>query len=238
MKQTFLLDDFNKFKTLLNIKETPSITDINLLNKSKKYLKYAKFIPWIKLIAVWNSVWMNNSTPDSDIDLFVITHKNTLWFVRIALTFFMQIFWLRKTHKKHAWRFCLSFFCTTQSMNFSDFAIENDIYLYFWIVHLKPILDIDNTFDSFIKAQSWADFSEYLDIIDENKKSIIFKKSTNQEKYQLISILNKVLKSIFLPRSIESCKKLWNPYWIIIHDNMLKFHNNDKRKEIKKEIFG
>jgi hypothetical protein len=58
-------------------------------------------------------------------------------------------------------------------MNFSDFAVENDIYLYFWIVYLKPILNFDNTFENFISVnRSWADFLEFEEIIESNKKYI------------------------------------------------------------------
>jgi len=59
-------------------------------------------------------------------------------------------------------------------MNFKNFVLENDVYLYFWVVYLKPILDFDNTFDNFIKSQSWADFQEYKNLIKENKKFIRF----------------------------------------------------------------
>jgi len=37
-------------------------------------------------------------------------------------------------------------------MDFSKIAIENDIYLFYWIYYLKPILNKDNTYECFIKA--------------------------------------------------------------------------------------
>ncbi|HBA45044.1 TPA: hypothetical protein DCZ31_03635 [Patescibacteria group bacterium] len=37
-------------------------------------------------------------------------------------------------------------------MNFSSFAIKNDVYLYFWIYYLKPIINKDLTYENFIKA--------------------------------------------------------------------------------------
>jgi hypothetical protein len=62
-------------------------------------------------------------------------------------------------------------------MDFNSWKLENDVYLYFWIVYLKPILDYNNTYEDFLKVNSkWADFSEYEDIIEENKKFIKFKK--------------------------------------------------------------
>jgi hypothetical protein len=45
--------------------------------------------------------------------------------------------------------------------------------LYFWTVYFKPILDYNNTYSNFIKSnEKWADFSEYENIIEENKKYI------------------------------------------------------------------
>jgi len=58
-------------------------------------------------------------------------------------------------------------------MDFSNFKLENDIYLYFWIVYFKPILDFNNTYELLLEKNSnWADFSEYSDIIEENKKIV------------------------------------------------------------------
>ena len=61
-------------------------------------------------------------------------------------------------------------------MDFSSWKIENDVYLYFWIVYFKPILDYDNTYELFLeKNNSWADFNEYNDIIDDNKRYVKYK---------------------------------------------------------------
>lgn len=176
MSQKFNKKDFEKLQKKLKINQTPSQIDVDYINKTKKYIKLIKWIPWLKMIAVWNSIWMNASKKDSDIDLFIVTSPNRMWLVRFLISIIFQVLWVRKTEKKHAWRFCLSFFCTTDWMNFSNFAIEKDIYLYFWIVYLKPILDYDDTFSTFIKIQTWADFSDYEKIIKENKKYITFSK--------------------------------------------------------------
>jgi len=61
-------------------------------------------------------------------------------------------------------------------MNFNDWKIEDDIYLYFWIVYMKPILDYDNTYENFLKINNnWLEIDEYKDIIKENKKFIQYK---------------------------------------------------------------
>lgn len=234
--QIFNKTEHQKFINHFDIKKNPSVIDTKFIEKTKKYLKYIKWIPWLKMIGIGNSISMNTSNKESDIDLFIITSKNRMWLVRIVITFIFSLLWVRKTHKYHAGRFCLSFFCTENGMNFWNFNIQNDIYLYFWIVYFKPILDFDTTYDEFIKTQSWANFEEYKNIIHSNKNYIKYTWNSFWNKCKIFDIFDYLLKKIFLPKTLWHYESLWKPYWVIIHDNMLKFHNNDKRKEIKKEL--
>lgn len=266
MNQKFSSEIYEKFKNEFNIKENPSKIDLDFLEKTRKYSNYIKYIPWIKMVWVGNSISMNAGTSDSDIDLFIVSSQNRIWIVRILVTFIFQILGLRKTEKKHAWRFCLSFFATEKALDFSNFAIKNDVYLYFRIIYFKPILDFDNTYDKFIKANSsWANFSEYQYIIDENKKSITLLSRTNtsssqdyhlssraksrdllnrflhftsiQSKWQkILNQLEKLLKKIFLKKTIKTYEKLKKPFWVIINNDMLKFHDKDIRKDISKNL--
>lgn len=176
MKQTFSLQEHKKFKNYFHIKNNLSEIDKAFLEKTKKYTRFIKWIPGLKMITVGNSISMNAGTPESDIDLFIVTSPDTMWINRIVITFIFSILWVRKTDKKHAGMFCLSFFATTEWMNFKNWKIENDIYLYFWIVYLKPILSYENTYEKFLQANnSWADFSFYQDIIENNKTFIAYK---------------------------------------------------------------
>ena len=249
MKINFPKTKHEEFKKLMYIKETQSDIEKKYYKKTEKYIKYIKWIPWIQMVWIWNSLSMNCSKKSSDIDLLIVTTPNKMWTVRIISTFIFQILGVRKTSKKHAWRFCLSFFCTTNWMNFWDFSIKNDIYLYFWIVYFRPILDYNNTYNTFIKNnKNWANFDEYKDIINDNKKYIKYKNKpipsylgTSLEKGRNLSknkswIIEKIFKKIFLSKTLKNYNKLWKPYWIIINDDMLKFHNNDKRKEVRKTL--
>lgn len=164
-----------KFKNKFDIKNSPSKIDKLYIDKTIKYIKFVKYFPWLKMVAIWNSIAMNASNKDSDIDLFIVTSPDSMWINRILFTIFFWLLWVRKTHKYHEWRFCLSFFATTNWLNFKDWKINDDIYLYFWIVYLKPILNYDDTYKKFLKANSsWADFSEYNYILKENEKHIIY----------------------------------------------------------------
>ena len=180
---------------------------------------------------------MKSATESSDIDLYIVTDKNAMWFVRIFVTFIFQIFWVRKDEKSHAGRFCLSFFSTIDWMDFWKFKIENDIYLYFRIVYFKPILDYNETYKKFLEINStWANFDDYKGIIEENKKFIKYKKNKKWSNIFFVWFFDKILKKIFLPKTLNHFERIWKPYGVIINDDLLKFHNWDIRQEISKKL--
>ncbi len=257
MKQNFDKNIHEKFKSYFEIKDSPSDIEKLFYNKTEKYLKYIKWIPGLKMIWIWNSISMNSANAESDIDLLIVTTPNSLWLNRIIITFIFQILGVRKNDKYHAGRFCLSFFATTTWLDFNNWKIENDVYLYFWIVYFKPILSYNNTYELFIeKNNSWADFSDYIYMIEDNKKYIKYQIPLSQpfpprEKGvgQIVASslpwgeiekgiwgLNNLFKKIFLPKTLNHFNKIWKPYWVIINDNLLKFHNWDIRKKIKEDI--
>ncbi len=238
MKQNFRDFYHDKFIKHFWIQSKESDVEIKFYEKTIKYIGFIKWIPWLKMVWVWNSVSMNCATKKSDIDLFIVTSPNSMWFNRILITLIFSILWVRKTRLFHSWRFCLSFFATTDWLDFSSWCLENDVYLYFWLIYFKPILSYDNTYELFIeKNNSWALTDDYSETIERNKKYIMYSWKSKAENCKLISFFDFILKKIFKAKTIRNYNKLWKPYWVIINDNMLKFHNNDVRKEIIKNFF-
>ncbi len=125
------------------------------------------------MIAIVNSLSMYATHKDSDIDLFIVTKPNMIWFVRFFATL---ILWKNGVWRKNediAQNFCLSFFITTESMDFSKIAIKNDIYLHYWIYYMKPIISYNETYEEFLKKNTWVQIDETQK--KENSKYIIQK---------------------------------------------------------------
>lgn len=231
--QVFSQDTIQKLETLLKVKEKPWIYEKQLWEKVWKYLPYFSKIPGILSVCVCNSLAMNACHKDSDIDIFIITKSNRMWSVRIYTTFLFMILGQRKTHQKHAGKFCLSFFITENAMDFSKIAIKNDIYLSYWIQTLRPILNRKHTFEKFLETnfpegqkRSSTSYEKLETLLPESKLKKIFWGN-----------FEKLVKFIFLPRTQKSYQKLWKPFGVVISDDMLKFHNKDRRKEIRDTIF-
>lgn len=278
-----------EINTLLWIKSEPDEHEIHLFERGQKYIQKLEKIPGVGMIAIVNSLSMYATHPDSDIDLFIVTKPGMIWFVRFFSTL---ILW-----KHGVWRkgedirenLCLSFFITTEAMDLEKIAIENDIYLYYWIYYMKPVFVQHDTYEKFIKANNWVKLDENQKI--ENIKYIISNRSefaslfckfwefcrrnfwknselfddeggvfrifknksntnskTNKQKKNFLFLfsykkkeyfykkINQLIRFFLLPQSLKSKGKLWNPEWIVISDMMLKFHDTDRREEIRDTI--
>ena len=149
-----------KFEQFLRIKSEPNEHEIHLFKRAQKYIKKLSKIPSIEMIAVVNSLSMYATHKDSDIDLFIITKPSMIWFVRFFATL---ILWIHKVWRKNediAGNFCLSFFITTEAQDLSKIAIQDDIYMYYWIYYMKPIYIKDNSYEKFLMANNWVDIDE------------------------------------------------------------------------------
>jgi hypothetical protein len=129
-----------------------------LWKKVEKYRTVLDFIPGISCICICNSLAMNTCHKVSDIDLFIITKKNRIWTTRVLITLFFMCLGERKTQNKHAGKFCLSFFISEDTPSFETFAIPQDIYLAYWIEHLIPLINKNQSFERFIKKNNWYTF--------------------------------------------------------------------------------
>lgn len=251
-----------EFDAIMKVKSEPNQHEKMLVERAQKYIRKLSWIPGIEMIAVGNSLSMFATHADSDIDLFIITKPHHIWLVRFLVTFVFWILWVWRHGEDIAGNFCLSFFITTEAMNLEKIVIKNDIYLYNWIYYLKPILVRNNTYEAFLEENSWVNipeeqkkknlffviskwneeipfFSTYENYIPKSLKMNLkgIPHGMTEPKTSSIYIaLNKLVRFFFLPRTMRSYKKLGQPEWVIISEDMLKFHDADRRKEVRDRI--
>jgi len=221
----------------------------NLLNASDEFTKTAwrkvqkyswifKFMPFIKMVAVCNTLAFGTSKKNSDIDLFVITTKNRMFTARLVLTLFCHILGIRRHGSKVAQRFCLSFFISEDSLNIENILLKPlDIYMIYWMRGLKIVYGKE-VLNQFIESNIW--YQQYF-----NNVSVEHLKFLNEGsgKLRIKGVLEKMfsgrlglfveekLKKWQLNRASEKKKSLGNSSGTIISSTMLKFHDNDRRGE-------
>lgn len=215
------------------VRDTPNTHEKELFRRAEKYIARIAWIPGLEMVAVVNSLSMFATHQDSDIDLFIITKPGTLWFVRFFVTLVFSLLWVWRHSEDIAGNFCLSFFATTDAMNMENIAIENDIYLYYWIYYMKPIFARDNIYERFLADNTWTQLDATQKL--KNKTYIKLQKPT-QKSYKIFEYTDRVIRYVLLPRTLKNYERLWKPTGVVVSDNMLKFHDQDRRVEIRDEI--
>ena len=222
----------DSIESFLEMKSAPSPGELALFERAKKYMRCVAWIPGLRMVAVCNSLSMYASDPDSDIDLFVVTDPRRMWLSRVMMTVVFQLLGVRRHSKHVAGRFCLSFFATTDSLDFQKIAIENDVYLQAWIAHLKPIVDRGGTYAEFLAAN--RDFVPVSETERrENRRFLAIKQEERLERFPWLSdMLDRFFRFLFLPRTLARYESLGKPEGVIVSESLLKFHPKDRRREI------
>ncbi len=117
-----------------------------------------RHVPFIRMVAVGNTLADRTANPESDIDLFIVTDRRRLFTTRTIVTVLLQLFGLRRHGRKVRDRMCLSFWVTEEHLDLSDIAFAPyDIYLAYWIAELRPVLDSSGeTYPAFLAANRWV----------------------------------------------------------------------------------
>lgn len=215
------------------IKNAPNLHEKELFLRAQKYIECIKNIHGIKMIAICNSLSMFATKSDSDIDLFIVTDAKMLWYVRFFVTLKFWKMWVWRKWTDIAGNFCLSFFVTEKALDFQKIALKDDIYLYYWIYFLKPILDYDATYDRFLSENSWVKIPE-----SQKQENLDYRKFVGKSLKisWLHSFLSCIIQFFGEKKTTRQWKKMGKPQGVIISSDMLKFHDKDQRENVKKAI--
>jgi hypothetical protein len=224
------------YNTFLGVKDVPNAHEEYLFARAEKYLRKILWIPGIQMIAVVNSLSQYATHPDSDIDLFVVTRPKHMWWVRFCLTsvFLFSGVWRKGSEVRE--NFCLSFFIEEEHLSLEHIAIDQDIYLWYWIYHMKPMIDRNNTYERFLHANSWVHVD--ADMREKNRIYRIIETGTPLFErfpflFSLTESFDTLIRYFGARKAFRTWKKKGSPWGVIITPTMLKFHDADRRKEIR-----
>ncbi len=138
----------------------------------------------------------------------------------------------------------------------------NDIYLAIWTATLIPIFWEKKFFEKFYEKNKWIENYWIKSLYQWEKLNNNFKNFLDQtvwaervferknfwnyywlnwkkflEKILNFNFIENFLRKILKKRSLKKKKNNPDNFWIIISDDYLKFHDNDRRKEIMEKIF-
>lgn len=143
----------------------------NLYNLARPKWKRAQrvatilaYLPYVRLVALCNTVAFHTAQAQSDIDLLIIVRRGRLWFTRFLVTVAVSVLRLRRHGQKIANRICLSFYLGDDYLNLLSLALParsgqpavlQDPYLVHWITRICPLYD-DGIGRQFFLKNAWV----------------------------------------------------------------------------------
>ncbi len=215
-----------------------------LWRRAEQFSPLFALCPFVRTVAVCNSLAYGNASEASDIDLFVITAPGRMNTARFFMKLLTQIFGVRVHHEKVAGRFWQSFFATEKTMNLAPLAHDFDPHLAYFVVTMKPIFG-EKTFAKFLEENGvWTGqyFKRSLALNIEHARRHFIALSLQWLSEKILNLFGGIGEAFFAKflekRDLAHKKKFQNSSGIVLRKDIFKFHEHDPREEIAKKFLG
>jgi hypothetical protein len=210
------------------------------LHKIDRFNNWLAVLPYVRLIAVINSLAMGTADADSDIDFFVVTKNKRLYFVRSIIIVIFRILGVYKTREKIKDKFCFGFFVTADNLNLQSILLKPaDPYLLVWLSSMRPLTS-EKYYLELMAANNWL--KVYLPNFDSSARLTSLKKpNTFVRTIKVIlevllwipsAILEPVLRRIHIDHTFKLPENHAATSTTIANAKMLKLHAHDVRNQI------
>lgn len=214
------------------------------LKKIEKHYKLFYLLPFVKMTAFINSVAIGNASPKSDIDIFVLTKRNRLYFARSWAIAVFKLLGLYKSKKQVSNRFCFGFYLSQNALNIESIALTpEDPYMAFWLASMQPIFG-KKEYLQFISANPWIfkylpnfmPIQRFYGIKTPPFWLKICKIFLEMVFYVPAIFLEPVLAKIHIKHTFNLPENHWPTSTTVANRHMLKLHALDPRPEIRKNF--
>lgn len=221
---------------------------------AQKAARLLSGVPFIKLVAICNSLGFGSAEEKSDIDFFIITGKGRLWTVRFFCNLILRLFNLRTYGSKTTDRICLSFFIDENNLSLEELVLKdagNDVgdpYLIYWITQLIPLINREKGLERFWSANAWV--KKHLANFNFEDLTLDYRQVGVNAGLEFCRKFKERIMFGWLGNWLEKFFNLWqlrkirfylagcqnqDDSAIIISDGILKLHRQDRRKEYRKK---
>lgn len=222
-------------------KERVKISE-KLWGRAERFGSLFALCPFVRTVAVCNSLAYGNPSATSDIDLFVITAPERLATARFFMKLLTQIFGVRVHHDKIAGRFCQSFFVTEKTMNLESLAYDFDPHLAYFVATMKPIFG-EKIFAKFLEENDvWTGryFKRLLMPQAEHARRYSAAKMVQWLSEKILNLFGGIGEAFFAKflekHDLIHKKKFPQSGGIVIRKDLFKFHEHDPREEISQKF--
>ncbi len=214
------------------------------IKKVKKFLWLLALVPFVREMSLINSMAMGNVKEESDIDLFVITAPNFVYFARTIIFLIFRLLGAYKTKNKIKERFCFGFYVSASDLDLQKILIKpEDPYTAFWLASMQPLFGKKN-YVKLVCSNPWV--FEYLPNFTptphfyglvHQPMSLYLKPLLEVVFFLPALLLEPVLRKIHITHTFNLPENHWATATTIANKYMLKLHALDPRSKIRAGFF-
>ena len=209
------------------------IDAIRKFHKLRRAAYFFELFESVRTVAAVNSIAWWNTDATSDIDLFIVVKPNSIWSSRFWIVAPFILFGIRPHVQETIDPFCFSFCVTTNNLSMDHLRLkEGDHYFAFWAKSIVPIFDRDKNLEQLDQENPWAST-----MLPNASTRRVHSRHRPHRVFPIMrhtGLFESVYKSIQQKRFPSSISSIANKdSRVVITDDMLKFHDNDRRAEFE-----
>jgi len=219
------------------------------LHIARRASKILQLIPYVRMIALCNSVATGKPKEKSDIDFFVVAKNKHIFTVRYTAVFLLAIFGLKPIPQKGKIkdRVCVSLFLGSNALNLDRLNRNKseESQRAFWILDTIPLFDEGHTYLDFVDKNSWVKkyYRNFYTRMSQKSRDIhlsimLFVWRKILEFILLFGIgwvIEKIVRAIQIKRLLRFKHAHFGKERMLINDQIIKLHF--KRPQDKKPLF-
>ncbi|MEI7498612.1 MAG: hypothetical protein WCK11_05040 [Candidatus Falkowbacteria bacterium] len=209
--------------------------------RALKAVRLFRWLPWLQGVAMANLIGSHNLRAESDIDLVLITAPKRLWLSRLLIGGVTQVLGWRPRPGYEQDSICLSFWLSNDQLDVQSVVMgERDYYFRYWLAGLTPVYERNHVFYHWRQANQWVyehfplrasriiNFWRRVEPIWPEQQTGLSSSQTNW--------FEDLAKKIQLRKLANNLRRIMNQDTrVVINDQMLKLHSNDRRMEFNQE---
>lgn len=211
--------------------------------RARKVARLLSYLPFVRLIAVCNSLSISAAGKESDIDLFIVVRAGGVWWARLFALGLLKFLRLRPGQSGRRNKICLSFFVDENHLSIPSErpAGKFDVHQPYWYAALYPLYDAGNWYSRLWQANAWLKLflPEVRPVVAPPAR--VFRR---RPAFRLIiefclapfTSLAAAWQRRLFPAAIK--KILNQDNRIRVEPGVLKFHTNGRRAEYNREFFN
>lgn len=219
------------------------------LRRARRFVRLLSYAPFVRGFTIVNTLALDNTRKDSDIDIAVIVHSGRLWTARFFTIAPLKL--LRVRPRKDATRdtICISFFVSDHDMCLESSANgPDDVFWRYRVSVYRPVWELrgSGTWQKFYEANAWLKkdlpFSQpvasdpHVEVHDRGLSRLL----RGVQEWMLSGAVGdwcekqiEKLQRRILPIQLRELEKAPGTS-VVLNAQMLKFHSTDRRDEVQR----